>query len=77
MSKADKEKLIELLKYALVAEEKAVPIYNRHLKSAVFWAGLPEDKAAELRSTLELLARESTAHKMTVDKIIFNLRKGD
>lgn len=76
MDKTDKEKLIELLKSALIAEEKAVPIYNQHLKSAVFWAGLPEDKAAELRKVLELLAKESVAHKMIVDKIIFGLCGG-
>lgn len=77
MNKTNKEKLIELLRYALVAEEKAVPIYNHHLESAIFWVGLPKDKVAKFKSTLELLAKESTSHKMKVDRILFNLCRGD
>ena len=77
MSKANKENLIKLLKQALLAEEKAIPIYNRHLESAVFWAGLPEDSVAKIKSVLELLAKESASHKMIVDKILLNLFGGD
>lgn len=77
MDKINKEKLIELLKYALMLEEKAVPIYNHHLESAIFWTGLSEDKAVKLKNVLELLAKESTMHKMKVDKVLFGLCKQD
>ncbi len=77
MSNPNRQKLIELLKQGLAAEEKAVPIYNRHLESAVFWLGLSEDRAATLKYALEILAKESTAHKMTVDKILVKLCKGE
>lgn len=77
MSSPNKQKLIELLKYALDAEEKAVPIYNRHLESAVFWVGLTEDKVVKLKDVLQLLAKESTLHKMAVDKILVKLCRGE
>jgi rubrerythrin len=77
MDKTNQEKMIELLKHALMAEEKAVPIYNKHLKSAVFWAGLSEDKSAKIKKVLELLAKESTSHKMQVDKILANSCRRD
>ena len=69
--------MIELLKHALMAEEKAVPIYNKHLKSAVFWAGLPEEKSAKIKKVLEFLTKESTFHKMIVDKILVNSCRRD
>lgn len=69
----NKEKLILLLKEALFSEEKAVPIYNRHLESSVFWAGLPEDISEKIRNALKLLSKESNTHKMIVEKILSNL----
>ena len=77
MNGPNREKLIELLKQGLDAEEKAVPIYNRHLESAVFWLGLSEDRAATLRHALEILAKESSEHMMTLDKILVKLCKGE
>ena len=73
MDKEKKEKLIGILKGALLAEEKAVPIYNHHLQSAIFWVGLEKEKADRLKRVLEALAKESTGHKWTVEKVLLGL----
>jgi len=73
MDAESKNKLIVLLKDALLSEEKAVPIYNRHLESSVFWAGFPEDVSEKIRNTLGDLSRDSTVHKKIVEKILLNL----
>lgn len=75
MDKAKKEKLINLLKIALEREEKAIPIYHEHLKSAIFWAGLPGEKANKIKDALQLLAMESTTHKQTVEDILAKLNQ--
>jgi rubrerythrin len=76
MDNSCKTKLVGLLKHALDAEEKAVPVYNRHLESAIFWTGLPEDKADSLKAILRLLADESIEHKVMVDKMLLKLCRG-
>lgn len=73
MSESSREELIRVLKEALLAEERAVPIYNRHLESLLLWTGISEDAASKVRSVLEILIRESTLHKKTVEKIISDL----
>lgn len=70
-----KIEIIRLLKDALLAEERAVPIYNKHLESAVFWTGISEDKANKARSALQVLSSESLRHRMIVEKILLDLSK--
>lgn len=70
---SNKQKLIQLLKEGLDAEEKAIPIYSRHLESAAFWVGLPPEKVRKLKSALQLFARESAQHKIVVDKMLVKL----
>jgi len=73
MSESNREELAKVLKEALLSEERAVPIYNRHLESLLQLTGISEDESAKVRSVLEILVRESTLHKVTVEKIISNL----
>lgn len=75
LDKESRRKIIGLLKEALLAEERAVPIYNRHLTSSLFLAGVPNDKAEKVRSALEVLSRDSIAHKARVEGIITALSK--
>lgn len=65
-----KDELLRLLKKGLDGEEKAIPIYMQHLKSAMFWGGLPEKDAQEIKSALERLAVESVGHKKIVLDLI-------
>lgn len=73
MSESNREELVKVLKEALLSEERAVPIYNRHLESLLQLTGISEDESAKVRSVLEILVRESTLHKVTVEKIITDL----
>lgn len=72
-----KDMLLELLKKGLDGEEKAVPIYTKHLQSAVFWAGLAQKEAQEARRILEQLAVESAGHKRIVMELIDNIERSD
>ncbi len=73
MQNENKLEIIRLLKEALLSEEKAVPIYNRHLESSVFWTGIDDKKASKARDVLRVLSRDSLRHKMTVEKILGEL----
>ena len=73
MQNENKLEIIRLLKEALLSEEKAIPIYNRHLESSVFWTGIDDDGASKARDVLRVLSRDSLRHKMTVEKILGEL----
>lgn len=72
-----KDALLELLRKGLDREEKAIPIYTQHLKSAVFWAGLSGKEAEECRRILEQLAVESAGHKKIVLDLIDYVERSD
>ncbi len=65
-----KKALLELLKKGLDGEEKAVPIYTKHLESALFWAGLPDKDIKEAKLIFKQLAVESAGHKVIVENLI-------
>lgn len=69
----NKKKLIEALKDALIAEEKSIPIYTKHLDSAVFWTGLEQEKADKVKTILSELARGSMVHKQIIENLIKRL----
>ena len=77
MDNSCRDKLIKLLQEALIVEEKAVPIYNSHLRSVVFWAGLDENKAARIREVLGVLAEESKHHELMVKKVLDKMCEGN
>ncbi|MCF7916369.1 MAG: hypothetical protein K9L61_01165 [Candidatus Omnitrophica bacterium] len=69
----NKKEIIKRLKDALIAEEKSIPIYTKHLDSAVFWTGLGEEKADEIKAILSELARGSMIHKQIIENLIQRL----
>lgn len=72
-----KDALLELLKKGLDREEKAIPIYTKHLKSAVLWTGLEEKDAGEVRRIVEKLATDSEWHKKIVLSLIDSIERLD
>jgi rubrerythrin len=70
-----KDALLELLKKGLDDEEKAIPIYTKHLKSAVLWTGLEEKEAEEVRCIIEKLATDSEGHKKIVLSLIDSIER--
>jgi rubrerythrin len=69
------DKALEILKGARNAEEKSIPIYTKHLESALFWTGISEDRALKAREILKRLAAESAAHKIAVEALIARLER--
>lgn len=65
-----KEILLEMLRRALDAEEKAVPIYTKHLHSAVSWVPLGKEKTSEVRAVFTRLGNDSAGHKKIVEDLI-------
>lgn len=66
----NKDELLRILKDAYYAEEYGVLIYTKHLNNAIFWTGLNADKVKRAKEILDRLAKESTAHKPSVEKMI-------
>ncbi|MCX5784442.1 MAG: hypothetical protein NTX59_02005 [Elusimicrobia bacterium] len=58
----EKAELIKMLEEAFFLEEQAMPIYSRHLKTALFWRGLNAATREQLRIQLGILEKESNRH---------------
>jgi rubrerythrin len=58
----EKKKLLKMLEEAVTLEDHAIPIYTRHLKTALFWSGLPAHEREQLRIQLGILLKESERH---------------
>jgi len=71
----NREELIRILKYSLDREEKSIPIYTKHLESAIFWTGIDEAKAKGLKELLRYLAQESQKHMNIIDKLIQEIQE--
>ncbi len=69
------DKALEILKGARNAEEKIIPIYTKHLESAIFWTGIPEDRVLKAKVILKRLATESATHKIAVEALIARLER--
>lgn len=63
----EKNKLLKMLHEAAALEDRAMPIYSRHLKTALFWSGLPAAAREQLRIQLGILEKESHRHKKVLD----------
>ena len=66
----DNNETLRILKEARNTEEGVIPIYMKHLESAIFWTGIPKDNVSKAKTILRHLADESAAHKVVVEKLI-------
>lgn len=64
-----KNDLIKKLDKALILEEMAVPIYNKHLKNTLFLSGYPEDVQELIKKNLKILSDDSVRHKFMIEKL--------
>lgn len=71
----NKDKILSILREARNAEESIIPIYTKHLESAIFWTGVSQDTALSAKKILRRLAVESAAHKITVEQLIARLER--
>lgn len=65
-----KEELIARLKQLQSEEEKAIPIYAKHLEKTSFLSHLKPDAQKEIKSILLTLASESEGHAKVFETII-------
>ena len=72
----DNAKILKILKDARNSEEGVIPIYMKHLESAMFWTGIPQDNVPKAKTILRRLAAESAAHKIAVEKLITRFERG-
>jgi rubrerythrin len=70
-----KENLLKKLKEALVAEEQSIPIYTKHLDSAIFWTGWDKEIVANAKAVFTHLANESGRHKIIIAGLIERIEK--
>jgi hypothetical protein len=70
-----KEDLLKELKEALVTEERSVPVYMKHLDSAIFWTGWEEGTLTKAKTIFTHLAQESSRHKVMVDNLIEHINE--
>jgi len=70
-----KQELLKMLKEAYDTEEMSIPIYMRHLKSAVFWTGIDKEKTDKIRKILGELASGSEGHKKVVVDLINEIKE--
>jgi len=70
----DKKELITILKDCLNSEEASVPIYNKHINSALFFSGFKPEIQDRIKEILSLLAKGSEAHKFFYNNLLKEIR---
>ncbi len=64
-----KEEILAKIDIAILREEDAVPIYAKHLSSAIHWAGLDDDSVTRIKDYLKILRDESMGHAKALRKV--------
>lgn len=72
ISKTD---LLKMLAKAQATEEKVVPIYEKHLYTALDWTTIDDDKKKHVRDKLQEMAEDSKKHKKIVDGLINKIKE--
>lgn len=70
-----KAELLKFLKEAEVLEEKSIPVYTKHLESAIFFSGFSKEEQDELKKVLLILKKESEGHKEIYEDLINKIRE--
>jgi len=71
----EKHKLLKMLEEASHLEDQAMPIYSRHLKTALFWSGLDAAAREQLRIQLGILEKESQRHTKALKELAEKIRE--
>jgi len=71
----EKKKLLKMLEEASQLEDRSIPIYSRHLKTALFWSGLDASTREQLRIQLGILEKESQRHTKVLKEMAKKIRE--
>lgn len=64
-----KDELLKQIKKGVWYEERAVPVYIRHIIHSLPWYGFPEEDEEAIRDILNTLAEDSEQHRQTLENI--------
>ena len=70
-----KEALIKSLEKSLLCEEKAIPLYSKHINNTLFLSKFSEKDKDRVRKVLELLAKDSDRHMHIFEGLIEKVKK--
>ena len=57
-----KKEFLKMIDDAIDLEDKSIPVYLKHLHTALFWSGLSDWERRQLHISLNILAKESAKH---------------
>ncbi|MBU0682842.1 MAG: hypothetical protein ABIH85_01705 [Candidatus Omnitrophota bacterium] len=72
-----KQELLKYLKEAVMTEERIIPIYEKHLKSAIFWIKIDKDKAEKARGMMDKMIQDSRKHWQITKSLMDQVSKED
>lgn len=64
-----KKELLKMIDDSIYLEDKSIPIYRKHMKTALFWSGLSEWDQRQLNVYLNALAGESAKHSLRLAEL--------
>ncbi|MBS3761896.1 MAG: hypothetical protein KGZ25_01210 [Planctomycetes bacterium] len=64
-----KEDLLKALDKAVRTEEKATPLYLRHVSASVPWFGFEDDEKEEIQNVLRSIAQDSSRHREMIEEL--------
>ena len=71
-----KKELLKMIDEAIDLEDKSVPVYMKHLNTALFWSGLSKWERDQLTISLNMLAKESSRHSAKLSALREKIEKG-
>lgn len=69
-----REKILELLKQCFSLEEKAIPIYAKHMSNTLFLSEFKKEDQIKIKNILETLKRESEGHMKIYEDLFRKVR---
>lgn len=72
-----KQKLLKAIDDARDLEDKSIQVYNKHLKTALFWSGLPDWERGQVNICLNMLAKESGKHSVKLGALKEKIARED
>ncbi|MFA7255529.1 MAG: hypothetical protein WC133_05480 [Candidatus Omnitrophota bacterium] len=70
-----KEELLVMLRRGLNEEEKAIPLYTKHLGATLFLSGFKPELQVRVKELLLLLKKESESHAKVYGELIASVKE--
>ena len=71
----EKKELLKMLREAEVREDRSLPIYSKHLRTALFWSGLDAATRERLRTQLGMLENGSEHHAKALTEMVKKIKE--